>query len=90
MEENKPEGAPIWWDFEHIISSLDAREMIAQGKHPLSNALEMADQMESGDIFELITPFPPNPLIDKMVAKGMDSFTEQVNATTFKNYFYKS
>jgi len=89
-ENTRPIAAPEWFDFGKIIESLDAREMIAKGEHPLTAVIEKGEAMKEGDIFELITPFQPMPLIEKMKAKGFDCFTEKVDATTFKNFLFKT
>jgi hypothetical protein len=90
MENAKPEGAPAWFDSGKIIDTLDAREMIARGEHPLTAVMQKGDEMKQGEIYLLITPFPPHPLVDKMKDKGFDAFIEKVDATTYKNYLFKA
>lgn len=89
MKNKMPAGAPDWFDATKIVESLDAREMIAAGEHPLTAIMQKGEEMKIGEIFELITPFQPMPLIDKMKEKGFDCFTDKVDVTTFKTFLKK-
>lgn len=79
---------PTWLQEEKITISLDARPIIAAGEHPLERVLREAGNLNPGEIFEIITPFPPMPMIEKMTAAGFDSFSEQVEGV-FHTYFLK-
>ncbi|MBC8315146.1 MAG: DUF2249 domain-containing protein, partial [Bacteroidetes bacterium] len=50
---------PTWLQEEKITISLDARPIIAAGEHPLERVLREAGNLNPGEIFEIITPFPP-------------------------------
>ena len=43
-----------------------------------------------GQIYAIITPFVPAPMIDKVREKGFLTWTEQLGAERFKNYFMRS
>jgi hypothetical protein len=45
--------------------------------------------LNSNDIFELITPFLPTPMINKMELKGLDVWTDNSLPGIFKTYFRK-
>jgi hypothetical protein len=80
---------PGWLRQEHIKSTLDARAILAAGEHPLARVMEETNGLVSGEIYELITPFPPMPLIEKVKATGFESFTEEMNPSEFHSYFQK-
>lgn len=80
--------APKWFSADKISVTFDARETIASGGHPLEAVFSRVSQIEDGQIFLLITPFMPAPLIDKVKAKGYLNWTKQ-EGTAFNNYFIK-
>jgi uncharacterized protein len=69
--------------------TLDARPLLAQGIHPLEQVMQQAGKMNPGEIFEIITPFPPSPMIEKMQAAGFESSSEQDSDGLFHTYFKK-
>ncbi|MCD4735430.1 MAG: DUF1858 domain-containing protein [Bacteroidales bacterium] len=81
--------SPSWFDEDKIVQLFDAREIIAQGGHPLSNVMEDLRNLQSGNIYELITPFLPAPLIDKVKEQGFETWTKKEDASLFRSYFCK-
>ncbi len=79
---------PQWLDRSRIKQSLDARPLLAEGIHPLERVLQEAATLNPGEIYEIITPFPPMPMIEKLEAAGFESFSEQVEGM-FHTYFKK-
>jgi DUF438 domain-containing protein len=69
--------------------TLDARPLLAQGIHPLEQVMEQASAMNQGEIFEIITPFPPAPMIEKMQAAGFETHSESGADGMFHTYFTK-
>ena len=88
-EEKKDIDAPKWFDESKIAESLDARPIINSGGHPLDTVIKAVKSMSDGNIYELITPFLPMPLIDKVEAMGYESWSTQSDADIFKTYFIK-
>ena len=80
---------PAWFDTARISVTFDAREMIATGGHPVSKVLGDLHEFGAGSIYELVTPFLPAPLIDKVKAMGFDCYTEKESESLFRNYFHK-
>lgn len=81
---------PKWFSREKIVKTLDARPIIQMGGHPLGDVLTDLQKLVNGDIYELITPFMPAPLVDKVVEMGFQAWTEQESPELFKNYFSRS
>ncbi len=81
-------AAPDWFAAEKITFTFDAREIIAGGGHPLPEVLAGANKVGDGQIYELLTPFLPAPLIDKVKAMGFQSWSKQ-EGTVFSTYFFK-
>lgn len=84
-----PQRKPLWFDKEKIKGCFDAREMIAVGGHPLQKVLKDAKDLAKGEIYELVAPFLPAPLIDKMKEQGFESYTEQEGDGLWRVWFCK-
>ncbi|MEI6886014.1 MAG: hypothetical protein WCO02_16085 [Bacteroidota bacterium] len=79
---------PGWLNRANIKQSLDARQLLASGIHPLEQVMQVTSLFETGDVFEILTPFPPFPMIEKMQDAGFESFSEQKDLV-FYTYFRK-
>ena len=71
------------------MKRLDARPIIEQGGHPLGEVLTGVGDIQPGDIYELVTPFMPAPLIERVVAQGFDTWSDKKSEDHFINYFLK-
>ena len=80
---------PSWFDAAIISDKLDAREILAAGQHPLAEVISRTSGMQSGQIFELITPFTPMPLIEKVKANGFSAFMLTESESEIHTYFCK-
>lgn len=80
---------PNWLRQEQIKITLDARPVLAAGEHPLARVLEETKGLLSGDIYELITPFPPVPMIEKLKALGFETYMNGENPSEMHTYFHK-
>ncbi len=80
---------PEWFDAARISETLDAREMLQAGQHPLAEVIKRTSAMQPGQIFELITPFAPMPLIEKVNANGFTAFLQSAGESEIHSFFYK-
>jgi hypothetical protein len=80
--------APAWFDNDKIMETLDARPMLERGEQPLGIVMRKLNEMPDGDIFELITPFIPVPLLDKAHKKGFDIWYRKEAQDFFRSYFH--
>lgn len=87
---NNLEEKPSWFDAASVSETLDAREMLQAGQHPLAEAIKRTSEMKPGQIFELITPFTPMPLIEKITDKGFSAYVKTVTDTEIHTFFYKA
>lgn len=67
----------------------DAREDLANGIHPVAKVLTALDELKPGERYRLITPFPPNPLIEKGKNKGFDAEIKVISESEFHTEFFK-
>lgn len=65
---------PEWFKPEKISQRFDAIEIINKGASPMSEILALAGVLKNDEIFELITPFVPAPIIDMLKTKGYSVF----------------
>lgn len=77
-------------DEKSIAFSLDARPLLEEGIHPLGQVLQEVELLKPGELYELITPFTPIPLIEKVEAKGFSSHTIEKAPNEIRTYFQKS
>jgi hypothetical protein len=87
--ENYKNERPGWFDPEKIIQRLDARDLIESGGHPFSAVMTDLHGFEEGAVYELVTPFLPAPLIDKVKDMGFRCWTKKESDSLYLNYFMK-
>ena len=80
---------PTWLDKTMIRVTLDARPLLESGQHPLQSVIEGSSVLKPGEIYEIITPFPPVPMVEKMTALNFRDFTQRTNDGMFHTYFQK-
>jgi len=74
---------------DKIVKINDARESIALGNHPLGDVMAFIAGMNSGDIYQLITPFYPAPLIEKAQEAGCAAWSQKLSPEQFNNFLCK-
>jgi hypothetical protein len=80
---------PNWLNKANIKITLDARPLIASGQHPFERVQSEASELNSGEIYEILTPFPPAPMIEKMNELGFDSYSAQDETGLFHTCFLR-
>ena len=81
---------PLWFDPAKIVSRLDARPMIEAGRQPMGTVMASLRKLEPGQIYELITPFEPAPLIDMARRQGFTCWSTAVGQDEYKTYYVKA
>jgi len=61
---------PDWLNEANLIAVFDARKMISDGEQPLGHVMKELKKLNPGEIYKLITPFYPAPLVDKAKSNG--------------------
>jgi hypothetical protein len=69
--------APSWFVPNKIVKSLDANNMLDKGEQPLTKVLADCKSLEHGEIYELIMPFLPIPLIEHAQKLGFLVWAEE-------------
>jgi uncharacterized protein (DUF2249 family) len=81
---------PAWLNKANVKITLDARPILASGQHPLERVISEASSLNEGEIYEIVTPFPPIPMIEKLNALGFESHSEKDETGMYHTYFLKS
>ncbi len=79
---------PGWYDKNRITHSFDASPIIERGESPIGIIFKKTENLKRGEIFELITPFVPAPVIDKLKERGFHAWHTGTN-NKVKTYFFK-
>lgn len=78
---------PKWLDDGELVETFDARELIENGGHPLPEVVAATRKLGPRQVYAIVTPFVPAPMIDKLRDAGFLAWNEQLGPETFKTYF---
>ncbi|MHC5035001.1 MAG: DUF2249 domain-containing protein [Planctomycetota bacterium] len=81
------QAQPDWATTDSAARALDARQIIEQGGHPLDRVMQGVAELGPGEVYELITPFVPTPLINLVRQQGFESHTMTAAADEYRTYF---
>lgn len=76
-----------WWDANRITQRLDARPIIEAGEQPINRVMNELKSLKENEIYELITPFLPAPLIALAKKQGFRSSSQQRGENAFHTFF---
>lgn len=79
---------PEWFDPEKISVSFDASPLIDSGQNPMPEVLGQLDLTGPGEIFQLITPFVPAPIIELISKKGYKHYCIASKQDQYATYFH--
>jgi len=82
--------SPAWFDADKVTVRLDVREMLANGEHPVAQVMEDLKKQKEDEIYQLIAPFLPVPLIDKASSLNFIHWIKKENDELFFIYFIKN
>lgn len=77
---------PNWVDENKIIKKYDAREDLENGIQPAAKVTKDILHLSNDEIYLLVTPFVPAPLIKIMEDKGFETYTEKIEDEVFKTF----
>jgi len=80
---------PGWFDEKKIVMELNASEMLEKGEHPVNQVISDLKAMEGRNIYKLIAPFLPAPLIDKATSLEVEHWVIKEQNDSFTIYFFK-
>ncbi len=88
-EPLSPGDRPEWVDAVEPAEVFDAVETVESGGHPLPQVMSALEGLEPGEVYAIVTPFVPAPMIDVVREKGYSTWTERLAPERFKSYFMR-
>ena len=91
-EESHPDEAarPAWAKPGAVVRTFDARALIQAGSHPMPQVMTDLAALKPDEVYVLVTPFVPAPLIDLAAQKGFAAWSSREEADTVRTYFTRS
>jgi len=90
MEYNYITKRPDWYIPEKVKTVFDIREMLERGERPVDQAITDLQKLKKDEIYKLIAPFLPAPLIDKASSLNIDHWVDKTGDEEFIIYFIRS
>jgi hypothetical protein len=78
---------PEWFSPDKVAQSLDARPMLDAGNQPMSDVMADLKNLQGGEVYELITPFVPEPLIEMAQSRGFSTWWSREEEELVRTYF---
>ena len=85
-EARTDEARPAWAVPAAVIRTFDARPLIESGGHPLAQVMGDLAGIKAGQVYELVTPFIPAPLIDLAKGKGFVAYSALESPNLARTY----
>jgi len=86
-EPGAPTERPAWAVEEAVTRTLDARASIEAGEHPMPRVMADLAKLEASQVYELVTPFVPAPLLDLARGRGFASHSVTEAPGLVRSYF---
>lgn len=77
---------PDWVTERNIKLTHDAREDLDNGVHPVSKVIKDIESISGDELYLLITPFIPLPLIDIVNKKGFIAHSKKTDENKFSTF----
>jgi hypothetical protein len=68
---------PEWFSEADVVDRFDATRMINSGESPMNEVLSRAKNLGQSKILELRTPFIPAPILEMLMGKGYQVWSQQ-------------
>ena len=85
-----PRPRPAWARAEAAARTHDARPAIAAGEHPMPRVLADLAALGAGEVYALVTPFVPAPLVDLAREKGFDGWSAVEGDELVRTFFRRA
>jgi hypothetical protein len=78
---------PGWYSEARVVAELDAKGMLAEGEQPVNQVIADLNALAPGDIYKLVAPFMPAPLVDKASSLGISHWVTEGDDQELVIYF---
>ena len=80
---------PGWFDEEKVKVQFDATPLINSGRNPMQEVFLHLEKVNKKEIFLLITPFIPAPIIEMITQKGYAHYCMKIHEDEFHTFFLR-
>jgi hypothetical protein len=80
---------PGWFSETRVVAELDAKDMLAAGGQPVNQVIAELHALGQGEIYRLVAPFLPAPLVDKASSLGIAHWVTRGHDQEWVVYFCK-
>jgi uncharacterized protein (DUF2249 family) len=87
VEAGAETSQPDWVSSRIVVKTLDARPLLQAGEHPVNRVLGDLRELRKGQLYELVTPFLPAPLIDMAKQKGYQAWSKEEGPAMHRTFF---
>lgn len=87
--ENYNTIKPEWFEESKILHSIDIREMLNRGEQPVNQVITELTNLPKEEIYKVISPFIPAPLIDKASSLEIKHWIDKKEEEVFEVYFIR-
>ena len=81
---------PAWFSETRVVTEFDAKGMLADGEQPVNQVIADLQALDQGDIYKLVAPFMPAPLVDKASSLGFSHWVTEKGDQELVIYFCKA
>ncbi len=81
---------PAWFNADKVVTVFDARDMLAAGEQPVNRVIADLAAMKENEIYSLLAPFLPAPLIDKALSLNIQHWVAKTDGDEVTVYFFKA
>ena len=78
---------PDWFSESRVVAELDAKRMLAAGEQPVNQIIADLIALDQDDIYRLVAPFLPAPVVDKASSLGISHWVTQGDGQEMVIYF---
>jgi hypothetical protein len=82
-----PSPRPAWAAEASAARTHDARAAIEAGEHPMPRVIADLVALAEGEVYQLLTPFVPAPLVDLAKGKGFEAFSVAAEEGLVRTFF---
>ncbi len=80
---------PEWTHEENIVKTYNATSDLESGQQPITRVTQELKTLKEGEVYLLITPFLPAPLIKIFEEKGYETYSATINRNHVQTFIRK-
>jgi uncharacterized protein (DUF2249 family) len=78
---------PDWFDSSRVVTSLDVRENLDRGEHPIHEVMSAIKKLKENEVLKVVAPFIPAPMIEKTLSLGYKHWLSEQSKEEYWIYF---